>query len=49
MLWATAEEAGCQVLISEDFQDGRKVGSLRSVNPFASKNAMLIETVLPPI
>ena len=47
MLWATAEEAGCHVLLSEDFQDGRKVGSLRSVNPFASRNAALIETVLP--
>ena len=34
MLWACAEEAGCTLLISEDFQHGRTLDGLRFHNPF---------------
>lgn len=39
MLWATCRRAGCSVLFTEDFQDGRTLKGLRFVNPFAPKNA----------
>lgn len=34
LIVAAAEAAGCQVLVSEDFQNGRKFGSLEIENPF---------------
>jgi len=30
----TAKQAGCRILLSEDFQDGREIDGLRVVNPF---------------
>lgn len=47
MLWATAREAGCRILLSEDFQDGLRLGSLRCVNPFAAANRALLDAALP--
>lgn len=47
MLWATAREAGCRILLSEDFQDGRVVGGLRFVDPFRAANRALVEAALP--
>jgi predicted nucleic acid-binding protein len=32
---AGANEAGCEVLYSEDLQDGQKFDQVRVVNPFA--------------
>lgn len=34
MLWATAREAGCTVILSEDMQHGRMLGEVEFVNPF---------------
>lgn len=34
MLWASAERAGCDLLVTEDMQAGRRLGSVRIVNPF---------------
>ncbi len=34
-LWATARLNQVEVLLSEDFQDGRVLGGVRFVNPFA--------------
>lgn len=34
MLWACAKEAGCTLLITEDFQHGRTLDGLRFHNPF---------------
>ena len=48
MLWATAKRAGCQVLISEDGQDGRLLGGVTWVNPFASPRAPLLLDALGP-
>lgn len=33
VLWATARRAGCTLLLSEDFQDGRSLGGVLFRNP----------------
>jgi predicted nucleic acid-binding protein len=48
MLWATVQQAGCRMLLSEDFQDGRRLGSVLIVDPFAPANAALLDEALPP-
>jgi predicted nucleic acid-binding protein len=48
MLWATVQQAGCQLLLSEDFQDGRKLGRVTFVNPFEPANQALLDRALPP-
>jgi len=48
LLCATASRAGLQYLLSEDMEDGRRLGSLRIVNPFRPENAPLIDRILPP-
>ncbi len=48
LLCATADRAGLQYLLSEDMQDGRRLGNLTIVNPFRPENAALIDRVLPP-
>ena len=35
MIWASAREAGCGLLLSEDFQHGRTLDGVRFHNPFA--------------
>ena len=47
MMWAAARRAGCSVLFSEDFQDGRSLGGVTFVDPFAAHNRTLIDAVLP--
>jgi predicted nucleic acid-binding protein len=37
LIVAAATEAGCDALLSEDLQDGRALGGLTIVNPFAPK------------
>jgi predicted nucleic acid-binding protein len=36
-LWAYAERFGIPEILSEDFQDGRRYGAVRIVNPFATQ------------
>ena len=36
LMWATAKRVGCTTLITEDFQDGRVLGSVTFRNPFNS-------------
>jgi predicted nucleic acid-binding protein len=38
MLWATAQEAGVSLLLTEDFQDLRVIDGVRCVNPFLHKD-----------
>jgi predicted nucleic acid-binding protein len=47
MLWATARRAGCRLLLSEDFQDGRDLGGVLFVNPFDPANRKVIDLALP--
>lgn len=35
MIWAVARQAGCSVLVTEDMQDGRVLGGVTFLNPFA--------------
>ena len=46
MLWATVRRAGVDLLISEDFQDGRTIEGVRIANPFTPTNSTLIERAL---
>jgi predicted nucleic acid-binding protein len=48
MLWATAEASGARFLVSEDLQDGRRLGLVTFVNPFRTLNDGLINAILPP-
>jgi predicted nucleic acid-binding protein len=43
MVWATAREAGCGVILTEDMQDGQAIGGVRFVNPFRPENADTID------
>ena len=42
MMWATAKHAGCSLLLSEDGDDGRMLGGVTLVNPFASPRSPLL-------
>ena len=46
MLWSTAKEAGCSIVISEDFQDGSMIGNVSFCNPFHEKNWNKLEDIL---
>ena len=46
MLWATVRQSGCSALLSEDMQDGRRLGGVEIVNPFAAGAAARLETLL---
>jgi predicted nucleic acid-binding protein len=48
LLCATASRAGLRYLLSEDMQDGRRLGSLTIINPFRPENSGLIDHILPP-
>ncbi|MBV8492442.1 MAG: hypothetical protein JO162_03075 [Alphaproteobacteria bacterium] len=48
LMCATAERAGVDHLLSEDMQDGRRLGALTIVNPFRAENARLVDRILPP-
>ena len=45
MMWATARRAGCRLLLSEDGDDGRTLGGVTLVNPFASRSPLLREAL----
>ena len=47
LLWATAQQAGCRLLVSEDFQDGRSLGGVLFLNPFDPDNAAILDAALP--
>ena len=49
LLWATAREAGCNLLLSEDMHDGHTLGGVTCVNPFEPRNAVLIDSALPRV
>ena len=43
LILAAAERAGCRWLLSEDFQEGRKYGSVEVVNPFRTGPERAVE------
>jgi predicted nucleic acid-binding protein len=42
LIWAVYERAGVDILATEDFQGGRKLGHVRFVDPFVPANAPLL-------
>ena len=36
MIWAVARQAECSAIVSEDMQDGRTLGGVAFINPFAA-------------
>ena len=40
LLWATAKENGCSLIISEDFQDNAIIGGVKIRNPFYSEDSL---------
>ena len=48
MLWATARRAGCSALVSEDLQDGRRLGGVEIVNPFSQDQTRRLQLLLNP-
>ena len=46
LLWATARQAGCSAIVSEDMQHGRRLGGVEFVNPFAPQAAATMATLL---
>ncbi len=46
MLWATVGRAGCSAFLSEDMQDGRHLGRVAIINPFAPGAAMRLAALL---
>ena len=46
MLLATARRHGCSVIFSEDMQDGRRLGGLEIIDPFAAENAARVSGLL---
>ena len=49
LIWATVRSAGCRWLLTEDYQDGRTLGGVTFVNPFAPANDALVDRILPPV
>jgi predicted nucleic acid-binding protein len=49
MIWAVAQASECDVLLTEDLQDGRRLGRVQFVNPFDPANRRLVDTILPPL
>jgi len=48
MLWASAQRAGVECLLTEDLRDGFVLNRVRFVNPFKRANDRLIDELLPP-
>ena len=46
MLWATARQAGCAFILSEDMQHGRRLGGVELVNPFDGAARAIVERLL---
>lgn len=39
LLWAVCDRMGATALVTEDFQDGRRLGAVKLLNPFNPNNA----------
>src|SRR5579863_3581579 len=48
LLCVTAGRAARRYLLSDDMQDGRRLGTLSIINPFRPENAALVDRILPP-
>ena len=46
LLWATVRQSGCSAIISEDMQDGRRLGGVEIINPFADDSEARLASLL---
>ena len=46
LLWATARQSGCSAIISEDMQDGRRLGGVEIINPFTDDSEARLASLL---
>lgn len=46
MIWATVRRNDCSILITEDMQDGRRLGGVEFLNPFAPDATDRLATLL---
>ena len=46
MIWATARQAGCSAILSEDMQDGQRLGGVEFVDPFAAEAVSRVADLL---
>lgn len=46
MLWATARQAGCAFILSENMQHGRRLGGVELVNPFDGTASTIVERLI---
>ncbi|MCY4378902.1 MAG: PIN domain-containing protein [Candidatus Dadabacteria bacterium] len=45
MIWAAARQNGCSAILSEDMQDGRRLGGVEFINPFSESAAVRLATL----
>ena len=45
-LRATARHSGCSAILTEDMQDGRRLGGVEVINPFTTEAAARLEPLL---
>ena len=46
MLWATARQAGCAAILSEDMQHGRRLSGVTFLDPFSQDGAARLSAFL---
>lgn len=45
-LWATVRQSGSSAILTEDLQDGRRLGGVEFINPFTTEAAARLEPLL---
>lgn len=45
IMWAMARRFGCPAVVSEDMQDGRRLGGVEFINPFADRTSARLATL----
>ena len=46
MIWATVKQADCAFMISEDMQNGRRLGGVEVINPFLVESTAVLAKLL---
>lgn len=48
MIWAVARRAGCSAVLSQDMQDGQRLGGIEFLDPFSSNAANRLALLFRP-
>lgn len=49
VIWSASAKGGARVLLSEDMQDGLRIGAVTAINPFRPENAAPLRRLLPTL